>query len=145
MQGTASFDTGKIEEGDRVHVQSLDRDGVVESLRDGSYVVTIGLLRYHADRADLTKISGSKAGSVSSSHSFISDAPEEACSELKVIGLTADEALDRVDKFLDQAYLAGVESVREKRARQILWPSLPKTGTRIQASRGTHSGEQNRK
>ena len=36
----------------------------------------------------------------------------EISSELKVIGLTADEALDRVDKFLDQAYLAGIENVR---------------------------------
>ena len=29
-----------------------------------------------------------------------------------MIGLTADEALDRVDKFLDQACLADAESVR---------------------------------
>ena len=112
LQGTASFDAGKIEEGDRVHVQSLDREGLLESIRDGSYIVMIGPLRYHADRTDLTKISGSKAGPAPPSHSLISDAPEETCSELKVIGLTADEALDRVDKFLDQAYLAGVENVR---------------------------------
>ena len=112
MQGAAPGDAEEIEEGDRVKVQSLDREGVVESIHDGSYVVMIGPLRYHADRDDLIKISGSKAGPALPAHSLISDAPEEICSELKVIGLTADEALDRVDKFLDQAYLAGVENVR---------------------------------
>ena len=112
MQGATPGDAEEIKEGDRVKVRSLDREGIVEYIRDGSYVVMIGPLRYHAERNDLIKISGSKAATSAASHSLISDAPEEICSELKVIGLTADEALDRVDKFLDQAYLAGVENVR---------------------------------
>jgi len=39
------------------------------------------------------------------------EAPAPAL-ELKVIGLTADEALDRVDRFMDQAVVAGLETVR---------------------------------
>jgi DNA mismatch repair protein MutS2 len=112
LQGTAPGDAEEIKEGDRVKVRSLDREGVVEYLNDGSYLVMIGPLRYHADRNELIKISSGKAAPAPPAHSLISNAPEETCSELKVIGLTADEALDRVDKFLDQAYLAGVETVR---------------------------------
>ena len=37
---------------------------------------------------------------------------ESFTSELNVIGTTVDEATDRVDKYLDDAFLAGVESVR---------------------------------
>ena len=43
---------------------------------------------------------------------MIDETPEEAVTELNVIGLTSDEALNRVDKFLDQAFLAGTESIR---------------------------------
>ena len=39
-------------------------------------------------------------------------ADKETSSELMVIGLTADDAIDRVDKFLDQAFLAGIENIR---------------------------------
>jgi DNA mismatch repair protein MutS2 len=32
--------------------------------------------------------------------------------EINVIGMTSDEATARVDKFLDQAFMAGTESIR---------------------------------
>jgi DNA mismatch repair protein MutS2 len=39
--------------------------------------------------------------------------PNEAFSaELNVIGQNRDDALDRLDKFLDDAFLAGAETVR---------------------------------
>lgn len=103
----------EIAEGDRVRVRSLDREGVVEYIRDGSYIVMIGPLRYHAEQEDLTKVgAGYKSLQPESPVTPHPDTEVEILSELKVIGLTADEALDRVDKFLDQAYLAGIESVR---------------------------------
>ncbi len=103
----------EIREGDRVRVQSLDREGTVETIREGTFTVMIGPLRYRADRADLRKSSSRPALPLKASLGLgVPETSEEAVSELKVIGLTADEALDRVDKFLDQAFLAGVESVR---------------------------------
>jgi DNA mismatch repair protein MutS2 len=42
-----------------------------------------------------------------------SPAPEEGrSSEINVIGLSRDEAVDRLDKFLDDAFLTGFPSVR---------------------------------
>ncbi|HKS41318.1 MAG TPA: Smr/MutS family protein, partial [Blastocatellia bacterium] len=40
------------------------------------------------------------------------DVDQNFTPELNIIGTTVDEATDRVDKFLDEAYLAGAESVR---------------------------------
>jgi DNA mismatch repair protein MutS2 len=106
--------SGDIGEGDTVRIRSLDREGTVESVRDDTYIVNVGALRYRADIKDLTKIAGRKPASVKISHQAAADNSdqEQAPSELKVIGLTADEAVDRVDKFLDQAFLAGVENIR---------------------------------
>ncbi len=41
-----------------------------------------------------------------------SDAEQKAQSELNVIGQTTDEAVDAVDKFLDEASLASLSQVR---------------------------------
>jgi DNA mismatch repair protein MutS2 len=103
----------EIFEGDRVYVNSLDREGIVETIREGAFAVMIGALRYRAERSDLEKIKGhTTTGAPSSSTAIAPDSSETAVSELKVIGLTADEALARVDKFLDQAFFAGIETVR---------------------------------
>ena len=42
----------------------------------------------------------------------LSGAEEKAQSELNVIGQTTDEAVDAVDKFLDEASLASLSKVR---------------------------------
>jgi len=109
----AAGNTEEIRESDRVRVLSLDREGTVESIREGTYHVMVGPLRYRADREDLIRISGSGAAIPPPSlRGPMVDASADSVSELKVIGLTADEALDRVDRFLDQAFLNGLDTVR---------------------------------
>jgi DNA mismatch repair protein MutS2 len=102
-----------IAEGDGVRIHSIAQIGTVESIREGIYVVQVGSLRYRTERNDIERVGNAhaSAAALSPAHS-IADSSESAVSELKVIGLTADEALDRVDKFLDQAFYAGLESVR---------------------------------
>ncbi len=104
----------EIHEGDRVKIRSLDREGTVDSIRDGAFVIIIGSLRYRADGNDLTKIKLIQSGVPPALHLFsLNDTEDkETPSELMVIGMTADDAVDRVDKFLDQAFLAGIENIR---------------------------------
>jgi DNA mismatch repair protein MutS2 len=106
--------SGELHEGDKVRIRSLDREGKVESIRNGAIIVTIGSLRYHADANDLAKTKGSHdPASVNTFRQPLSnDEDKPTSSELKIIGLTADDAVDRVDKFLDQAFLAGIENIR---------------------------------
>lgn len=101
-----------IAEGDRVRIRSFGHVGSVESIQEGTYVVTVGALRYRADRSDLERIGGAAAPSAPPRPQTVAPDEEPAESELKVIGLTADEAVERVDKFLDQAFLAGVNNLR---------------------------------
>jgi DNA mismatch repair protein MutS2 len=103
----------EINEGDRVRIHSLDREGTVEAIQEGIYVVMVGSLRYRTERSDLEKAGGPRNPVIApTGTSPLVDTSENVVSELKVIGLTADEALDRVDKFLDQSFYAGVENVR---------------------------------
>jgi DNA mismatch repair protein MutS2 len=112
-QGAASAVPEELREGDRVTVQSLNREGIVESIGDGTCHVMVGPLRYRADRNDLIKIRGAApAAPAVFSRNIRLDAPADSDAELKVIGLNVDDALSRVDKFLDQAFLNGMDSVR---------------------------------
>jgi DNA mismatch repair protein MutS2 len=103
----------EILENDRVRILSLDRNGVVESIQAGTYVISIGALRYRAELRDLERLQDQKSVAPPSvSRAATPDPPGITANELKVIGLTADEALDQVDRFLDQAYLSGVDNIR---------------------------------
>jgi DNA mismatch repair protein MutS2 len=105
----------EIHKGDPVRILSLDREGSVESVSDEVCIISIGAIRYRAERSDLVKIhSLPDTAPVSGSRqsTFVDAADAEAVSELKVIGMTADEAISRVDKFLDSSFLAGVEKIR---------------------------------
>ncbi len=101
--------------GDRVKILSLGKEGSVESVHEGTYTILVGSLRFRTDRADLQLMA--PAASVETPRPRFAPHPELDASqsfvpEINVIGLTADEALERVDKFLDEALVAGVESLR---------------------------------
>ena len=114
---SAAADTEIIEPGDVVLVRSLNREGVADSVQNDVCVVAFGALKYRAEISDVEKIKDRKKPAIATggralTGAFVSPDEEEFASELNVIGLNAEEALDRVDRFLDQAYLAGGESVR---------------------------------
>ena len=106
-----------LEEGDRVRILSLNKEGTVESVHENTYTVTIGSLRFRTERDDLQLVKQAAAASGESCRRKYSPHPELDASqsfvpELNVIGMTADDATDRVDKYLDEAFLAGVENIR---------------------------------
>jgi DNA mismatch repair protein MutS2 len=108
----------EIREGDRVRIKSFDREGIVETLNDGVYTVMAGSLRFRLKRDELQLIKSAeppaskRAANLPRGVSASIDVDQNFTSELNVIGTTVDEATDRVDKYLDDAFLAGVESVR---------------------------------
>ncbi len=113
--GTIADHTGEIREGDRVRILSLSREGTIESVHGNGFTVLIGPLRYRADRDDVAVIASAaweaKGGGVQIAAAG-ADIDSEVPSEINVIGMTADDARERVDKFLDEAFLANKESVR---------------------------------
>ncbi len=103
---------GELGVGDRVHVRALDREGVVESVQGDTFVIAIGALRYRSERGELLRLGPATPPEKPVRVAVAAQEGPAPDSELKVIGLTADEALDRVDRYLDQAFLAGLETVR---------------------------------
>ncbi len=105
--------------GDRVKVLSLKLEGYVSSLPDakGNLFVQMGILRSQVSLSDLELIDedtgkpGSSSGRTGAGKIRMSKSASVS-TELNLIGMTVDEALAHLDKYLDDAYLAHVPSVR---------------------------------
>jgi DNA mismatch repair protein MutS2 len=112
------LDLAEIRERDRVKIKTLDQEGTVESVNDGEYTVLVGSLRFRAkrDEIQLTKAAAAPASKHAAALprgvSADVNVDESFTPEINVIGSTVDQATDRVDKFLDEAYMAGAETVR---------------------------------
>ena len=108
----------QLKKGDAVRVVSMGLKGTVSSLPDakGNLFVQCGILRTSTNIKDLVRIEEATitapnlqktgSGKIRMSKSF-SISPE-----INLLGKTADEALAALDKYLDDAYLAHLESVR---------------------------------
>jgi DNA mismatch repair protein MutS2 len=112
------LDLAEIRERDRVKIKTLDQEGTVESVNDGEYTVLVGSLRFRAkrDEIQLTKAAAAPASKHAAALprgvSADVNVDESFTPEINVIGATVDQATDRVDKFLDEAFMAGAETVR---------------------------------
>ena len=109
-----------IKVGDLVKLKSLGRQARVDRVIDAkNFEVSIGPMKMRAaidDIAGLESVkvatpleAARKRGNVTISTS--SD-PDYMSSEINVIGRTADEAHDEVERFLDRAFLAGLPRIR---------------------------------
>jgi len=97
--------------GDRVHVANVSTPGTVTAvLGGGELEVAIGRLKMRVgkDEVKLGMPGGATAPRAAAVAAHQDDVPEE----FNVIGNTADEARERVDKFLDQAMLGGRSRLR---------------------------------
>ncbi|HWN98831.1 MAG TPA: Smr/MutS family protein [Blastocatellia bacterium] len=109
--------TDEINERDRVRITSLNQEGTVESITGEEYSVLVGSLRFRARRDELRLIKAALpesklAAALPRGVTADFDVDQSFAPEINVIGNRVDEATDRVDKFLDEAFLAGAETVR---------------------------------
>ncbi|MGE5141487.1 MAG: endonuclease MutS2 [Rudaea sp.] len=106
---------GRIELGDRVYVPSLDQLGDVIGLADGGADVQIGSFRVHLDMNQLElryKSQKQEAEPAPPAAEVVLPSGESPGVEVHLRGMRADEALDKLDKYLDRAYRAGLPYVR---------------------------------
>ncbi|MCM1048268.1 MAG: endonuclease MutS2 [Clostridiales bacterium] len=105
--------------GDSVKVVSMGLTGTVSSLPDknGKLFVQCGIIRSHVSLDDLVlleekptisvdKLQRSGSGKIKMSKSY------NVSTEINLLGKTVDEALFELDKYMDDAYLAHLPSVR---------------------------------
>jgi len=91
--------------GDQVKVASLSSPGTVMAFPDDEQVdVAVGHLHMRLERGEVRRIV--HGGTGTALPAMAARRGDEAPAELNVIGETADVARERVDKFLDEAYMA---------------------------------------
>ena len=116
-----TIDPKKLKKGDLVKIVSMGLKGTVSTLPDakGSLFVQCGIIRTQANINDLIltqendvtgpanlKLGRTGAGKMKMSKSL------SISTEINLLGMTTDEALAQLDKYLDDAYLAHLPSVR---------------------------------
>lgn len=108
----------KLRLGDSVKILSMNLKGTVHTLPDakGNLFVQAGILRYQTNIRDLILVNDDTTPAV---HNTKTGAGKLKMSkslsvspEINLIGKTVDEALMELDKYLDDAYLAHLKSVR---------------------------------
>jgi DNA mismatch repair protein MutS2 len=105
---------GEIKEGDLVWIESLEIEGEVLTRPDksGEVKVRIGNLTSIVDQSDLSKIEGKPTEKTISSTGYQLYSIQDIRPEIDLRGLSSDEAMDKVDKYLDDAFLAGLSTVQ---------------------------------
>jgi DNA mismatch repair protein MutS2 len=103
-----------IEVGARVVLGPLGIEGIVQEIYDATAEVNVNGKRLRASLDDLRVVSGAPVGTAAPRVTVQVNASvsEGSMSDLNVIGCTVVEALERTDKFLDQALLAELRQVR---------------------------------
>lgn len=109
----------KLRIGDSVKVLSMNLTGTVHTLPNakGDLYVQMGILRSLVNIKDLVLIddaaptTGKKYGGTSSGKIKMSKSASVS-TEINLIGMTVDEAIAHLDKYLDDAYIAHLPSVR---------------------------------
>jgi len=111
-------DPKKLQKGDAVRVLSMGLKGTVSTLPDakGNLFVQCGIMRTQTNIKDLALINepvvtapglrSSGTGKIKMSKTL------SISTEINLLGKTVDEALPALDKYLDDAYLAHLPSVR---------------------------------
>src|SRR5882724_812000 len=113
----------EIAVGDKVKLLSFGSIGIVDSLKGDEAEVRVKSLRFrekleNLERVELSSPAKSKTEKFArlresgGTELHLKAAQENGRSELNVIGRTTDEAVDAVDKFLDEASLASLSQVR---------------------------------
>ena len=100
-----------VKAGFRVRVQSLGVEGTVSNVSEREVEVVVGNMKVRRPFNDIA-IVDSGAISLPRNVSFDFKSKDLDSNEIKLIGLDADEARDKLDKFLDDAFLARLAMVR---------------------------------
>jgi DNA mismatch repair protein MutS2 len=109
--------------GDKVRLLSFGSIGIVDQIKSGMAEVRVKSLKFREKLENLELLEATtpqknqpgkleKLQRSASTAVHLSAAEQKAQSELNVIGQTTDEAVDAVDKFLDEASLASLSQVR---------------------------------
>jgi DNA mismatch repair protein MutS2 len=109
---------GPLRLGEKVHLRSIDQDGVVTGIGEDEIEVQIGMLRVRARLSDVVRKGESeeepqpKKPKSQNGKITLPPAHDSPGMEIDLRGQRVDEGLDALDRYLEKAYLAGLPFVR---------------------------------
>lgn len=112
------LDSSKLKIGDAIRVISMNLEGTISSLPDQKkkLYVTLGIMRMQVSLSDIELIEEKENEKGFRGQSYTENKARSKSysisSELMLIGKTVDEADALLNKYLDDAYLSGLPSVR---------------------------------
>lgn len=100
----------RVEAGDEVFVRSLNRRGFVVETGETEAVVQLGIIKMKVALTDLEPVAAPRAdpAKAAGGASLVRTRDDRLPLELDIRGKTLEESYIEVDRFLDEAYLAGV-------------------------------------
>lgn len=103
-----------IKIGMTVYVASIDANATIISLPDRKDNVQIqsGIMKLSVHISGIEKIPEEKTAPKVKINSMIKSKAKSIETEIKLLGLTVSEAIAELEKYLDDAYLAGLKTVR---------------------------------
>lgn len=113
-----------IKAGDQVRLKSFGSVGIVDEIKGGEAEVRVKSLRFREKLSNLELVEaapdvetgrGARLRSMAQKRGTevkLRAADDDPRAELNVIGRTTDEAVDEVDKFLDEAFLNSLQHIR---------------------------------
>ncbi len=100
--------------GMNVYLPSLEQEATVCKLPDknGNVIVQAGIVKLTVPVSKLEKTKQITKKSNIAIQSKVRNKAQEITTEIKLLGMTVDEALPALEKYLDDAYLSGIAMVR---------------------------------
>jgi DNA mismatch repair protein MutS2 len=114
-----AVNAGELQPGTKIHVRGFSKPVIFRRLDGSSAEIEAGPLRMKIAIEEITGVEGSAPGKVAIQPSkrdniTVTSQPKEqaGAAEINVIGMTVEQASELVDKFLDEAVLAGRSRIR---------------------------------
>jgi len=104
----------EIRIGDYVHVKSINQKGhVLEGPNNqGEMLVQVGILKLNVKQSQVSKVQSPEEAKIQWRNQTYLEKAQHISKEIDVRGLLAEDALLTVDRYLEDANLAGLDSVR---------------------------------
>ena len=109
---------GPLRLGEKVHLRSIDQDGVVTAIGEDEVEVQIGMLRIRARLGDVIRKgepepdAAPKPKAPTAGRVILPNNQDSPGVELDIRGQRVDEGLDALDRYIERAYLVGLPFVR---------------------------------
>ena len=98
----------------KVYVPSLDQEASIVTLPDkkGNVMIQSGLIKLNIHTSQLEKSKEENKKAEVKINMLVKNKARDISTEINLLGMTVDEAVNVLEKYLDDAYLSGLKQVR---------------------------------